>query len=93
VVSSYRLDKRFMVTDNQLFPIVLPDGRLAFHTRRPGLMVATNRTNSQFEFRPAPVDNRTIVEVVGREMVHQNWTRQTTWHRDRGGWTTPLPPP
>ena len=75
-VSSYRLDKRFMVTDNQIFPLVLADGRLAFETLHSGLMVATNPSNSRFEFRPAPVDEYTIVEVVGPEIVHQNRGRR-----------------
>jgi hypothetical protein len=100
-VSAYRLDKRFMVEDNQLFPIVLSDGRLAFHTLRRGLMVATDRSNSQFKFRPAPVDRRTLVEVAGQEMIQQNWGRRRnlldvstdagrSWHTvdlQAGGWT------
>ena len=101
VSSSYSLDKRFMLEENLLFPIVLADGRLAFPTLRRGLMVATNPTNSRFEFRPESVDRRTLVEVVGHEMVHQNWGRRRdlidvssdagrTWHiidLKAGGWT------
>lgn len=98
---SYRLDKRFMLEENLLFPIVLADGRLVFPTLRRGLMVATNSTNSRFEFRPGPVERRNLVEVVGREMVNQNWGRRRylidvssdagkTWHTvdlQAGDWT------
>ena len=98
---SYRLDKRFMLEENQLFPLVLADGRLVFPTLRRGLMVATNSTNSRFEFRPGPVERRTLVDVVGREMVNQNWGRRRdlidvssdaghTWHTvdlQAGDWT------
>jgi hypothetical protein len=72
-LSSYRLDRRFMVDDHQIFSIVLANGTLAFHTLRHGLMVATSPANAQFEFRPAPVDYRTSVETLGPQMIHQNW--------------------
>lgn len=101
VVYSYRLDKRFMLEENLLFPSLLAGGRLVFPTLRRGLMVATDSTNSRFEFRPGPVERRTLVDVVGREMISQNWGRRRylidvssdagrTWHTvdlQAGDWT------
>jgi hypothetical protein len=73
VVSSYRLNRQFESWDRLYAYKILADGRLVFWTPRRGVMVATNRLNSRFEFRRAPVRDGTEVEVVGNDLVAQNW--------------------
>ena len=101
-LNTYRLDKRFAGLDEGFSSLVLPSGRIAFLPLRHGLMVATNRSNSGFEFRPAPIDQRKGIQVVGRELVIENGGRRRnlldissdagrTWHTmdlQAGDWTS-----
>jgi len=65
---------------------MLPDGRLVAGTNRPGLMVATDSTNTLMEYRSGPVPVGWGVQVVGDEllvirgrMVHLSKDAGLTW--------------
>jgi hypothetical protein len=48
---------------------MLPDGRLVAGTNRPGLMVATDSTNTLMEYRPGPVPVGWGAQIVGDELL------------------------
>jgi hypothetical protein len=68
-VRSHRLDRRVF---GPIFD-VLPDGRIIFPAHRPGFMVATDATNTGFEFRPAPTVLGPDFSTVGHEIVVIPW--------------------
>ena len=63
--TSYATDRRF----NPYNQAVLPDGRMVAGTDRPGLMVATDPTNTGFVRRPGPVAMGEWVTVLGGTLV------------------------
>jgi hypothetical protein len=49
----------FRIRDRRINPwvlLTLPDGRTVFQTDRTGVMVAKDRSNTSFVFRPAPIE-------------------------------------
>jgi hypothetical protein len=65
VLSSHRLGNAI----DPYNPDVLPDGVLAAGSRRRGLMVGSDSTNRDLEFRPGPVGPNTFTWVLGTELV------------------------
>jgi hypothetical protein len=63
--TTYRTDRRF----NPYNQAVLPDGRMVVATDRPGLLVATDRTNTGFVRRPGPVALGQLFAVLGDTLV------------------------
>ena len=47
----------------------LPDGRLVTGTNRPGLMVATDSTNTLMDYRPGPVPVGWVAQIVGSQLI------------------------
>jgi hypothetical protein len=47
----------------------LPDGRLVTGTSRPGLMVATDSTNTLMDYRPGPVPVGWGAQIVGSQLI------------------------
>jgi hypothetical protein len=64
---------------------LLPDGRLVFDARGPGLLVATDASNQQFVFRPGPVadvvDGDLVDWVPARRFVTVSEDAGRTWSR------------
>lgn len=48
---------------------MLPDGRLVTGTNRPGLMVATDNTNTQMDYRPGPIPVNFGFEIIDDLLV------------------------
>ena len=61
----------------------LPDGRLVFDARRPGLMVATDASNQEFEFRPGPPG--LAVDVIDGDLVDAVAARRSVLVSEDGG--------
>jgi hypothetical protein len=66
VLSSHRVGNAIDAFGN---PAVLPDGVLAVGARRRGLMVGTDSTNKNLEFRPGPIGGRTFSWLFGTELI------------------------